>query len=56
MPVPGAQMAGSGAAPVPPASGGPNSSPLDLFPQVFSIICVSKRIDRYIELPSHSMV
>ncbi|KAG7590745.1 Ubiquitin domain [Arabidopsis suecica] len=31
--VPGAQMAGSGAAPVAPASGGPNSSPLDLFPQ-----------------------
>ncbi|KAF8103089.1 hypothetical protein N665_0188s0047 [Sinapis alba] len=26
-------VAGSGAAPVPPASGGPNSSPLDLFPQ-----------------------
>lgn len=33
-------MAASGAALVPPASGGPNSSPLDLFPQVFSIICV----------------
>ncbi|KAL9312277.1 Ubiquitin receptor RAD23b [Arabidopsis thaliana] len=33
VPVPGAQIAGSGAAPVAPASGGPNSSPLDLFPQ-----------------------
>ncbi|KAL1205603.1 Ubiquitin receptor RAD23b [Cardamine amara subsp. amara] len=33
VPVPGAQMAGSGAAPVAPASVGPNSSPLDLFPQ-----------------------
>ncbi|XP_010417634.1 PREDICTED: ubiquitin receptor RAD23b [Camelina sativa] len=33
VPVPGAQLAGSGAAPVAPASGGPNSSPLDLFPQ-----------------------
>jgi len=34
VPVPEAQIAGSGAAPVAPASGGPNSSPLDLFPQV----------------------
>ncbi|EOA35320.1 hypothetical protein CARUB_v10020503mg [Capsella rubella] len=33
VPVPVAQSAGSGAAPVTPASGGPNSSPLDLFPQ-----------------------
>ncbi|XP_024008897.1 ubiquitin receptor RAD23b isoform X1 [Eutrema salsugineum] len=33
VPAPVAQMAGSGAAPVAPASGGPNSSPLDLFPQ-----------------------
>jgi UV excision repair protein RAD23 len=33
VPVPEAQIAGSGAAPVAPASGGPNSSPLDLFPQ-----------------------
>ncbi|VVB11561.1 unnamed protein product [Arabis nemorensis] len=33
VPVPGAQMAGSGAAPVPAVSRGPNSSPLDLFPQ-----------------------
>lgn len=49
-------VAGSGAAPVPPASGGPNSSPLDLFPQVFSIICVYKRVDWYIELASRSMV